>query len=256
MEDETTTNATDQSGGQSVNGVPIDDQGQAIPQPEESEQASAVEETPSEPEEQQTETPSEPSDDDQLAKWASNKGLELDSENATKAAKMAWNAERAMHQKAHQKSELEKTLTTASDDSVDEVAQYSGQDPEVLRRVQRIEIRDTVRDFYSSHPDARDLEPAMISELQKRPHLAGDLEALYAVVKTSNLNAVKSQGGREALERVAQKQQAQVPRGNAVNTAQMSSERITPQNVDQMVASHDQNWFKAHYDEINKAMAG
>lgn len=262
MEDETTTNAPADTGGvQTIQGIPVDDQGQAIPQPETQETVAAEPDT-TEPE-PQAEPTSEPepeqeqpeSDTDELAKWAKNKGLELDSDNATKAAKMAWNAEKAMHQKARQKSELEKTLTVASDESAEYVAQTQGLDPDMVRRLQRVEIKDTVRDFYSEHPDAKELEPAMISELQKRPHLAGDLDALYAVVKTSNLSAVKSQGKREGLESLAQKQQAAVPRGNAV-TSGTSGNKITPQNVDAMVAGMTSEEYRRRLPEINRAMAG
>lgn len=264
MDEETTTNASEDNGGvQTVQGVAVDDQGQAIPQPEPSTETAAAEpDTSDAPDEPQDDpAPSKPtddpkeSDDDQLAAWARNKGLELDSDNATKAAKMAWNAERAMHNKARQKSELEKTLTVNSDEKAEEIAQFSGVDPSYLKRLQRVEIRDSVRDFYDIHPDARDMESAMITELQKRPHLAGDLEALYAVVKTSNLDAVKSQGRREGLESLAQKQQAAVPRGNAV-TNSMSSNKITPQNVDQMVQRMSPEEYRRRLPEINRAMAG
>ena len=261
MDEETTTSVPEEQAGQSIQGVAIDDQGMAIPQADEPQEPAPAEPDTTEPEEQEPPAPSEPeaepqdSDTEQLAKWAENKGLTLDSDNATKAAKMAMNAEKLMHRKSGQASQLEKTLTGVSDETVEEVAQYQGQDPDVLRRVQRMEIKSNVRDFYDSHPDAKDLEPAMITELQKRPHLAGDLEALYAVVKTSNLSAVKSQGKREALESLAQKQQAAVPRGNAV-TGSTNSNKITAQNVDQMVATHDQAWFRANYDAINRAMAG
>lgn len=242
MEDKTTTD------------VPVDN-GVAEPtQPDYTEDTAAVDQTTSNTE-LQTETQSEPSEDEQLDSWAQNKGLQLDSDNARKAAKMAREAERAMHAKGQRASELEKSLTQTSDSVAEEVAQSTGQDPELIRRLQRVEVRDTVRDFYDQNPDARELETEMIEELGRRPHLAGDLDALYAVVKSKNLDAVKSQVKRETLQTLAQKQQAAVPTGNAVNSA-AAAVRITPQNVDELVARNDLNWYRKNIDAINRAMAG
>jgi hypothetical protein len=255
MDETTTTDAPVETGGQHIDGVAIDDQGMAIPQPENTEQAEAVAQT-TEPEAQKPQTDSKPSQDDELATWAENKGLQLDSDNAIKAAKMARESERAMHAKAQQKSELEKSLQTSSDEYAEDMALNTGQDPELLKRLQRVEVRDSVRDFYDTHPDAREIEQDMVAELQRRPHLAGDLEALYAVVKTRDLNAVKSQGKREALETLAHKQQAAVPRGNAVNTSGMGAESITPQNVDKLVGQNSYEWYVQNRDSINRAMAG
>lgn len=266
---ETTTNATDNDGaGQPhVNGIAVDDQGMAIPaQPEESEQAEAVapttepatesKEEVAEPE-QKTESKEEPSEDEQLKTWAEKKGLTLDSDNATKAAKMAREAERAMHQKAQRASELEKSLSQTSDEIAEEVAENTGQDPELLKRVQRQEVKGAVRDFFDDNPDAKAIEAEMIAELQKRPHLAGDLEALYAVTKAGDLSAVKSQGGREALSKLAQKQQAAVPTGNATNGSAMAgSNTITPQNVNEMAAKMSPEEYRKRLPEINAAMAG
>ncbi len=266
MDDETTTESPVASGGQTIQGVAIDDQGMAIPLPDttEPETPAVSEADEGETEEESTEggeetpTPLPDEDEAKLKSFAKGQGIEDVSELTPREKSLLKSAydNKAEYERHRQKtSELEKTLTTASDDTVEEVAQYQGQDPDVLRRVQRMEIKDSVRDFYSNHPDARDMEQDMISALQKKPHLAGDLEALYAVVKVNSLGSVKSQGKREALESLAQKQQAAVPRGNAV-TSNTNSNKITPQNVDSMVASHDQAWFRANYKAINEAMAG
>lgn len=254
MDNDTTTEAPVESGA-TIQGVQVDDQGQAVAEPTETEQAEAEEQATETPEQQAEEAPSEPSEDDQLAEWAEKKGLKLDSENATKAAKMAREAEKAMHQKAQRASELEKTLTSSSDEVAEEVAQNTGQDPELLKRLQRVEVKESVRDFWDSNPEARQYEPKMIEELQRSPHLAGDLRALYAVVKANDLEAVKSQGKREALESLAHKQTAAVPTGNAVNGASLETATITPENVDELVGKNSVEWFKKNQDAINKAMA-
>jgi len=258
MEETTTTNEPVDAGEvQSVQGVPIDDQGMAISQPEEAEQTSAVAEAVA-PEKETTTAPSEPSDDEQLTKFAETKGLVLDSDNAKKAAKMAMNAEKLMHDKTKRASELEKTMSSMSDESAQRQAEATGENPEVLKRVQRMEVKESIRDFWDANPDAKQHEAEM-AKIAVEAGLYGSPEAIlkasYAMAMMNNQGAVKSQGKREALESLAHKQQASVPIGNAV-TSGMTSNSITPHNVVQMVDSHDQQWFVDHYAEINKAMAG
>jgi len=258
MDEETTTDAPVESGeAQHINGIAIDDQGMAVAasEPEEKEDAPAVE-APIE-EVQEAEATSEPSDDEQLAKFAATKGLELDSDNARKAAKMAMNAEKLMHSKATKASELERTMSSMSDESATQVAEATGQNPEVLKRLQRMEVKDSIRDFWESNPDARAYEADM-AKLAVESGLYGSPEAIlkasYAMAVAQNPDALKSQGKREGLESLAHKQQAAVPRGNAVNSGS-SSAAITPQNVDSLVGANSQEWFMEHREEINKAMA-
>ena len=177
-----------------------------------------------------TETvPSETSTDDaksdesdmdaKLLKFANSQGIELDSPSAIKAAQIAMKAQSEATRNYQQKSELEKTLETRSDEVADVVAEQTGQNPDVIRRLQRMEIKDAVRDFWNQPNIDRTMEPKMIEILSAKPHLAGDLESLYAtaLVQSGNLDTVKSQGRREALENLAQKQQATAPTGNATN---------------------------------------
>lgn len=260
MEDETTTDVPAEASG-NINGIPVDDQGQALPQLAEAETTEAVEDT-TEPEQEAEEAPTEPSEDDELKSWAEKKGLTLDSDNATKAAKMAREAEKAMHSKAQKASELEKSLEKTSDTYAENIANQTGQDPELLKRLQRVEVKEAVRDFWNTPLNGetpnRDLEPSMIEILQTKPHLAGDLESLYAfaAMKSGDRNAVKSQGKREALESLAHKQTAAAPRGSAVQGDNMTSAAITPQNVDRLVGENSLEWFNANKDAINKALAG
>lgn len=259
MAEETTTDAPVEAGeAPHVNGIQIDDQGMAVSEPEETEQAEAVEST-EKPEEQAAEVTSEPSEEDeQLQKFAEAKGLELDSDNAKKAAKMAMNAEKLMHNKANKASELERTMSGMSDESAEQVAEATGQNPEVLKRIQRMEVKESIRDFWDSNPDARQYETEM-AKIATESGLYGTPEAIlkasYAIARSGDTDALKSQGKQEALKSLAHKQQAAVPRGNAV-TSSMTSNSITPQNVDQMVAQNSQDWFVKNYDAINKAMAG
>jgi hypothetical protein len=176
--------------------------------------------------------PSEPSEggqkpvpevDEKLLSFAKGQGIddisEL-SERELKLLKVAKDNQAEFQRNRQKASELEKNLSHASDEIAEDVAIQTGQDPELIKRLQRIEVRDQVRDFWDSNPEAKKYESQMVELVQAKPHLAGDLEALYAtaLVKSGSLDAVKSQGKREALTNLAQKQQATAPVGNATNS--------------------------------------
>lgn len=257
MEESTTTNAPVETGeNQIIGGIQVDNQGQAISQPEEAEPAEAVT-TTNEPEEE-TAVTSEPSDDEQLTKFAETKGLVLDSDNAKKAAKMAMNAEKLMHTKSNRASELERTMSAMADESAAQVAQATGKDPEFQAFKLKTEVKEAIRDFWDSNPDAKQYETEM-AKIATESGLYGTPEAIlkasYAMAVANGVNDIKSQGKREALESLAHKQQASVPRGNAVNSS-MTSQNITPQNVEQLVAQNSQAWFEKNYAAINQAMRG
>ena len=273
---ETTTETPTDNGVEVIDGVAVDNQGMALTQPEEVEQGEAVQGTTdpvedstpaSEPSDASQETSQEETqgsaqtdtEDEQLTRFAEAKGLTLDSDNAKKAAKMAMNAEKAMHAKSQRASELEKTMSAMSDESATQVAHATGQDPELLKRLQQIEVKDSIRDFFDANPDARQFESEM-AEIAVSSGLYGSPEAIlqasYAIAQSRNYAATKTAAKRETLENLAQKQQATVPRGNATTSAFASDTKITPQNVDRLVAANDQKWFEAHYDEINAALAG
>lgn len=253
MDENTTTESTVETGGQTIQGVAINDQGQAVPEPETTDTAEAVQAT-DEPSQDATQDAEPSKDDNSTAEWLKKKGVDPSSPEAIeKVAEMARNAEKAMHSKAQKASELEKAI----DQGITEEAEAIGFTDNDRLEVARIKTRLGVRDFFDAKPEAKQFEQAMVAELQQKPHLAGDLESLYAlaVVNSGGVDSVRSQGKREALESLAQKQQAAVPRGSAV-TATSQSNKITAQNVDQMVASMSPEEYRKRLPEINAAMAG
>jgi hypothetical protein len=171
---------------------------------------------------------------------------------------MAMNAEKQMHAKSQRASELEKTMGQMSDTSAERVAEATGQDPELIKTVQRLQVKDSIRDFFETYPEARQYE-AQMAQIAESSGLYGTPEAIlrasYNAVLASSAATLKSQGKREGLESLAHKQQAAVPRGNAVNSG-ATSPAITPENVDALVGKNDLKWFESHRDEINAAMAG
>jgi hypothetical protein len=272
MEPDTTTGAAPVDNGgnepQIINGVAVDNQGQAIPVPEETEAPATAEEATNEEAEEQQQTTEDPgaeptavpeTADEKLQKFASNHGLELDSPNAIKAAKMAMDNQAEFSRTRQKASELEKSMLTMSDESVEQFAEQAGMDPDVLKRVQRMEVKDSIREFFANTPDAKQYESKM-TEIATTMGLSGTpeaiLEASYAIAMAKDGDNLRSQGKREALQSLAHKQQAATPRGNAVNSAPVQAEVITSQNVDALVGSHDLAWFQKNREAINKAMAG
>lgn len=264
-DEETTTSTPTETGGQDIQGIPVDDQGMAIPEPENDGQTEAVKQEPTETEEQgSTQEQSEPveaegqPEQEQLEKFAKSKGLTLDSDNAIKAAKMAMNAEKLMHEKTVRASELEKA-TNITNDQVPE-----GATQEVVDnfRMRNLELKMDIKDWKLSNPDKLAAEAEMVKVLSdpvKKELVQGgylSLDDVYNMAQGGSTEAVKSQGKREALESLAHKQTAAVPRGHAVNSAPVAEQQITSANVDQLVAQNDLSWFKANYDSINRAMAG
>lgn len=269
MDESTTTTSPDQAGVQ--DGVAIDDQGMAIPdqssdtstQPSEdgeTETAGTQTETSQDTSETTEDAPTtEDKSSDEIIEWATNKGLEINPDNANevKLARMQREAEQAAHAKFAEAKALRdevKSKTEYSDDAFDELR----------AEVRTLKAQNSIGNFYKEYPDASEYDAAMADLVREDPNMlelamAGNLKPLYALAKLNKLDSAKEElrqdGGREALKTLAQKQQATAITGNAV-TSTLSSDKITPQNVDRLVAQNDQEWFKKNYDAINKAMAG
>lgn len=268
MEEQTTTNSVAQeaTGVQHVNGVAIDDQGMAIAASDDGTQPeAATEEAGSHTEESDSandsgevdnttsnEKSSQPEDD--LTKWAKAKGLELNSESEIKLAKMARESEKAMHSaKGEAKSVLQEEAMKTN-----EMA-----DP-LAEKIASLEAKVAISDFYNANPDARAYDEKMGEALANDPALleyvrsTGNISAVYGIVKSADTakdaESFKKEGGREALTQLASKQQAAAVKGSAVNSAPSSSEKITPQNVDELIGKNGQQWYMAHRDEINKVL--
>lgn len=244
MEDQTTTTT------ESV------DTGVVETQPVETEQTEAVQETVTSDQQEATEPSENPSGfDDDTLKWMNAKGIDPASPDAlTKLAKSAREAEKAMHSKAQRASELEKSMATVYDEHAEVVAEQTGQDPELLKRLQRMEVKDTVREFWDSNPDAKQYESEMIEVVKQKPHLAGDLDAIYAVVLKNNQQSLKTEGAKEALQSLASKQRATAPTGSAVSSAP-SKPTITRQLIAEKTQAGDIDWLNKNQGAINQLVA-
>lgn len=271
MEEETTPDIPVESGGQTIQGVQIDDQGQAVSVPDDTtgdEPAVQDHEEPEEapnadvPEESGGEEPAPDTEDKKLQKFAKSQGLELDSPNAIKAAQIAMKAQSEATRNYQKTAELEKAANITNE-QIDPSATPEQRDN---IRVRNLELKSDIREWKYQNQDKLALEPQMVEILAdpskkllvQEGYLS--LDDVYAMARGSasdNTASIKSQGGQEALQKLAQKQQAQAPRGNATNSAQMSgASKITPQNVDQVVAGMSAEEYRRRLPEINRAMAG
>ena len=83
---------------------------------------------------------------------------------------------------------------------------------------------------------------------------AGGFEALYAVAKVRNEQGkdaqLKEQGGREALQSLAQKQKAAAPSA-AATTHEAPSGGVTLDQVRERTQAGDVGWLREHAAEID-----
>ena len=207
-------------------------------QPAQQEQPSAVEEPTSPSQTNEPENAEAPTEDN-LA-WLEKKGIDPGSPEAlAKVAEMYRNAEKAMHQSTTKASELEKALTSGETVQPD----YSGIPTEVLEhpfvqtlvdRLDRVEqttstltLEQQVGSFFATNPDAKALEAKMAEIVTTRPEIGQlvrngylNLKDVYsmAAAESGSIEDAKAEGGREALQQVASKQQARAVVGSATNS--------------------------------------
>ena len=219
--DESTTDATTQDPG-------------ATAQPEE--QHAEAEQTPtSEPttttndEAQPEATEPEQSDnsqesDDPSAYWQ-KKGIDISTpEGLAKATKSYQEAEKRMHQTTQRSSELEKQLSSTAYEQVSE-------DPTAQRALETaasVQLELQVERWKNTNGITAEQDAAIgqyLSEntekayMLKNGYLSLDDIAAMSGALRQDAAAIKSEGGQEALEKLANKQIASSVRGNAVTSA-------------------------------------
>lgn len=164
------------------------------------------------------ETQAAPEADDKLRKYAANQGIELDSPGAIKAAQLAMKNQ-ADKTRVYQKSELEKATQITQEQLPADASTQDANDA----RVRNLELKYAVQDWKMTNPEKAESEPQMAQYILDNP-AKGELvqqgyltfDDIYSMsIGSSNAASVKSQGKREALTSLAQKQQAAVPTGSA-----------------------------------------
>lgn len=184
------------------------------------------------------------SEDTELKEWAAKKNLPLD--DPIKLAKMYRESEQLLGKKGAKEGQLKNAVSEANTSAgVDDMSSL------------RNEV--AALSFYLAHPEAKQYEAEMVSILEEKPWIAGDLEAVLDMAKgrastSLNLVAERQAGGKEALARAEKASRAAAPRASASST-DFDSNKITAANVDALIGKNDLNWFKAHRAEINAALA-
>lgn len=178
------------------------------------------------------------SSDDNLS-WLRNKGIDpSDPEAVAKVAKMYRDAERTMHQSTQKASELESVLRTQGDVAVTSANAQGDPVAALAAEVQALKMEQTVTAFMAATPDAKEYEPKMAALVNENPTMgelvrAGYLtvQQLYHIAKGSDSgrdDSLKTEGGREALQRVADKQQGKAVHGQATNSDFSSEQKTDP----------------------------
>lgn len=186
-------------------------------------------------------------DGDDVQAWAEKKGLPMD--DPIKLAKMYRDAEKRMHEATTQvpKTPINppELLEPTGDTNYDQVVER--------QNVQ--EQRIYVRDWFDANPDMKEHRDDLSRIASERPWLTNldDVRAHY-LASPDKLKSMKTEGGREALTNLAQKQQQTPPSAGATNANSYATNKLTSQNVDQMVAKMSPEEYQKRLPEINAAM--
>jgi len=222
--DESITNDNDQDA-QALNAQPVDQNSEAANTDQSQSQDHDQEETNETDTSQPTPTGNTANDKEATEEWLRSKGLDPeDPEAFKKAANMAYNSEKLMS-RTQQKSnlELERQLTS-------QPPQVSN-DPQVQAladEVFNLRMQQTAKDFIANNNVNAEQKSQFIEFLQKNPdkqqlvdygYMTVDEAYTLSGVGKSDTNAIKAEGGRETLEKLANQQRASSPTSNATTTA-------------------------------------
>ena len=171
--------------------------------------------------------------------WMKSKGLDpTDPEAFKKAANMAFNSEKLMS-RTQQKSnlELERQLTSQPPQVSD--------DPQVqalANEVFNLRMQQTAKDFIANNNVNPEQKSQFIEFLRNNPdkqqlvdygYMTVDEAYTLSGVGKSDTNAIKAEGGRETLEKLANQQRASSPTSNAATSAAPAA----------LTASNAESWW-------------
>lgn len=214
-------------------------------------EAVSEETTPANKETQAPEEPAADKTDAEIAEWSEKKGLKINPENPNevKLARMQLEAERKMHEATQPK------VTVTPPELLEETGDPN-YDP-LVERQNTLELKQYVRDWFDANPELKQHRTELQRIATERPWLTDmdDIKAHF-LANPSREAQLKQDGGREALTNLAQKQQQIPPSSGATNSGSFQTGQITPQNVAQLVDSHDQAWFEKNHKAISAALEG
>jgi len=179
---------------------------------------------------------SDTSAEEDLSEWASKKGIDLSTpEGQAKALKSMRESEKAFHAKAQQASELEKNLTQST---IDPDATKAEQALAIANQLQNEKI---IREWKETNNVTSDEDVAMGEYAKANPRaakllMAGELtldefRAIAVPAQKIDREAIRKEGGQEALQTLANKQRATAVKGSASSAGNSTS--ISKENVEQ-----------------------
>ena len=179
---------------------------------------------------------SDTSTEEDLSEWAEKKGIDLTTpEGQAKALKSMRESEKAFHAKAQQASELEKSLTATN---VDPDASRAEQAYAIAQQLQNEKV---IREWKESNNVTKDEDEAMGQYAKANPRAAellmngsltlDEFRAIAVPAQRIDKDAIRKEGGKEALETLANKQRATAVNGNASST--QSNTALNKDNVAQ-----------------------
>lgn len=186
------------------------------------------------------------SEETELKEWAAKKNLPLD--DPIKLAKMYRESEKQLGKKGQTEGQLKSAVTDANNSAgVDDI--------------QSLRNEVAALNFYIQHPEAKQFEAAMVDILEEKPWLGSDLDVVLDVAKgrsttdATKLAAERQAGKKEALAQAETASRAAPPRTAANQGSKTASNKITFDNVDQLIAQNGHKWYLEHRDEINRVLA-
>lgn len=190
--------------------------------------------------------------DSEIVEWAKKKGLEINPENPNevKLAKLQLENDRRFHEAQQQRVKVPvPELLEATEDATLNA---------IVEKQNNQELKVYVRDWFDANPDMKEHRETLMQIAAERPYLQDmDDVAAHLYRNPDFVAKIKQDGGRQALENLAQKQSAVPPQASASNTAVYASDSvITPKNVYDLVENNSQEWFEKNHDAISKAMQG
>lgn len=232
MDEEETTTVVD---------TPAQDTGVEYTQPVEQEVETAVETTTDTNDNSEDEpTPVDNSAEEDLSEWASKKGIDLSTEEGqAKALKSMRESEKAFHAKAQQASELERSLTAPQIDSNATDAQQA------LAIASQLQNEKIIREWKDSNNVTPDEDNAMGEYAKANPRAAqllmdgqltlDEFRAIAVPAQKIDREAIRKEGGQEALQKLANKQLATAVKGGA--SSNQTTTAVSKDNVEQWYAS-------------------
>lgn len=168
---------------------------------------------------------------DENLEWLKGKGIDpTDKAAMAKVAKMYRDAEKAMHQSTQEASELKKALATPTEaEKVEQEQQKDDPVAALAAEVQGLKLAQNVNTFFSTTPDAKQYEAQMTTIVTGNPTIGALVKTGYlTVADLYNMargadpkrdDKLKEDGKREALQKVADKQQGKAVQGQATSSS-------------------------------------